>query len=134
MLHMRMSVVLDGLRITLFLIVGIVVFRYCMEKKCEGSNALEEFAALNRTLPSAVASASFVSSAPDGVCMEMLWWSDAIYLTASTISTVGYGDIVAHTQGEMIFCFVAQLLGVMLFGPVTSRHTTLTPKPRHNDM
>ena len=37
------------------------------------------------------------------------WW------TIVTITTVGYGDIAAHTTVERIFCFILMIIGVISF-------------------
>lgn len=40
----------------------------------------------------------------------------ALYWAAITLATVGYGDIVPHTDAERIFAMAAALLGVGVFG------------------
>ena len=39
----------------------------------------------------------------------------AFYWTVTTITTVGYGDILASTIGERIFCSIIMIIGVFLY-------------------
>jgi CRP-like cAMP-binding protein len=43
----------------------------------------------------------------------------ALYWAITTVSTVGYGDIIAWTEYERIFSFFATMLGVMVFGMIS---------------
>lgn len=40
----------------------------------------------------------------------------ALYWTTTTLTTVGYGDIVAHTDFEMLYAVVVMIIGVGLYG------------------
>ena len=39
-------------------------------------------------------------------------WEDSIYFTTSTITTVGYGDMVPHTQLGRVFTIPLMLIGI----------------------
>jgi len=39
----------------------------------------------------------------------------SIYFTVTTITTVGYGDISAHTTDERIYCIFLMITGVIAF-------------------
>ena len=43
-------------------------------------------------------------------------WLRAFYWGITTLTTVGYGDITASTNGEMVFASMAELVGTMVFG------------------
>jgi hypothetical protein len=49
----------------------------------------------------------------------------ALYWAATTVTTVGYGDISASTDIEMMFAFVAMVFGVMTFATVSGTLTTI---------
>jgi hypothetical protein len=49
----------------------------------------------------------------------------ALYWAATTVTTVGYGDISATTDVEMMFSFVAMIFGVMIFATVSGTLTTI---------
>lgn len=46
------------------------------------------------------------------VYLEGLHWFDALYLTITTMSTVGYGDVAPHTQGGRVFTIFLIIGGV----------------------
>jgi voltage-gated potassium channel len=39
-------------------------------------------------------------------------WLDSVYFTTSTITTVGYGDLVPHTQFGRMFTIPLMLIGI----------------------
>ena len=49
----------------------------------------------------------------------------AVYWAFTTLSTVGYGDIVAKTSSQMLFAAFTQLIGVGVFGFVLSNVASL---------
>jgi hypothetical protein len=49
----------------------------------------------------------------------------ALYWTFTTLTTVGYGDIVAKTSSQMFYAAGAQILGVAVFGYVLSNVASL---------
>ena len=46
-------------------------------------------------------------------------YSAAFYFTVATITTVGYGDILASTTVERIFAALFMIIGVILFSLAT---------------
>ena len=44
--------------------------------------------------------------------LEQLSLIDSLYLTVTTVSTVGYGDVVAKTMAGRIFTIILILFGV----------------------
>lgn len=50
------------------------------------------------------------------VSIEHLPWLDAIYLTITTITTVGYGDVVPATTAGKIFIILFMICGVVTAG------------------
>ena len=44
----------------------------------------------------------------------------SFYWSITVLSTVGYGDVTAHTNAEMIFSIFAELLGCMIFAKIIS--------------
>lgn len=49
----------------------------------------------------------------------------ALYWTLTTLTTIGYGDISAKTNGQMLFSSVAEVVGVGFFGYVLSNVASL---------
>jgi hypothetical protein len=43
-------------------------------------------------------------------------WLRSFYWGITTLTTVGFGDISASTEGEMLFAAFAELIGTMVFG------------------
>jgi hypothetical protein len=56
----------------------------------------------------------------------------SLYWAFTTMSTVGYGDIVATTQTEYVVCVFGMLIGATMFGyvigNVTAMMTTFDPE------
>jgi hypothetical protein len=63
----------------------------------------------------ALGSGSF-EGAPD----HLLVYVKAVYWTFTTLTTVGYGDIVARTIPQMLYACVVQVIGVGVFGYILS--------------
>lgn len=63
------------------------------------------------------------SSGPDPDAINE--YIKAIYWTFTTLTTVGYGDITAKTNLQMLFCCGTQVLGVGVFGFVLSNVASL---------
>ena len=42
-----------------------------------------------------------------------------MYYVVTTMSTVGYGDISAHTTAERIYCIMLMLVGVLSFNLIS---------------
>ena len=40
----------------------------------------------------------------------------SVYWASATLTSVGYGDVSAHSTREMVFALVVQLVGIMLCG------------------
>ena len=40
----------------------------------------------------------------------------SLYWASATLTSVGYGDVSAHDEREMVFALVVQLTGIMLYG------------------
>lgn len=47
--------------------------------------------------------------------VEHLTWINAFYFTVITLSTVGYGDIVPHTDAGKIFTIFYVFVGIVIF-------------------
>lgn len=47
--------------------------------------------------------------------VEHLSWLDSTYFTVITLATVGYGDIVPHTDAGKIFTIFYVFVGIVLF-------------------
>lgn len=47
--------------------------------------------------------------------VEKLSWLDSAYFTVITLATVGYGDIVPHTNAGKIFTMFYVFVGIVLF-------------------
>jgi len=47
------------------------------------------------------------------------------YFTVTTITTVGYGDISAHTTLERLFCIFLMIIGVIAFSFATGALSSL---------
>jgi Trk-type K+ transport system membrane component len=47
------------------------------------------------------------------------------YFTVTTITTVGYGDISAHTTAERLFCIFLMIIGVLAFSFSTGALSSL---------
>ena len=41
--------------------------------------------------------------------------ASSLYFTCTTITTVGYGDVLAQTTNEKVFCFLLMIIGVIGF-------------------
>mmetsp|Transcript_35283 Transcript_35283/g.110255 ORF Transcript_35283/g.110255 Transcript_35283/m.110255 type:complete len:762 (-) Transcript_35283:1164-3449(-) len=61
------------------------------------------------------------------VDMDVNWqYLCSIYWVVTTMSTVGFGDIVPVTDWEVLMCIVAQVLGATTFGFIVGNMSTLT--------
>ena len=56
---------------------------------------------------------------------ENLSLGDALWLTLTTITTVGYGDRTAKTNVEIIFCCILMIIGVIAYTMVISQLTII---------
>lgn len=67
-----------------------------------------------------------------GVCgikyFEQLPWGDALYFVVVTLATVGYGDIVPHTEVGRLFTIGLVAVGIVIMGYALSVLTTLQIK------
>lgn len=74
---------------------------------------------------------SWTNSFPD-VTDDSEFYFIGVYFTITTITTVGYGDISAHTTGERILCSILMLIGVVGYsyaiGSLSSLMSTLDAK------
>ena len=57
----------------------------------------------------------------DGVVQKYL---TSLYWSVTVLSTVGYGDVTAHTSSEMIFSIIAELCGCMVFASLIGALST----------
>jgi voltage-gated potassium channel len=61
--------------------------------------------------------------------MGMLDWSEGLYWSVITSTTVGYGDIVPYTPYGRLFGLFNAMLGVVLMGVVAGLIlSTLSPR------
>ena len=106
----------------LWLLIGMLVFRLDLQD-C-GEAALEEFFTLNMTADDPLANAEHVARTDFSGCEPHSWklglscgcyermtFSDSMYLTVVTISTVGYGDISPQSTAARCFALVYILVG-----------------------
>jgi hypothetical protein len=52
-------------------------------------------------------------------------YTAAFYWASTTITTVGYGDIVAHSGTERIVCSIVMIIGVFIYSYTTGSLTAL---------
>ena len=56
---------------------------------------------------------------------EISYYMTSFYWATTTITTVGYGDISAHNDLEMVFCTLVQIIGVSGFAFASSSLTSI---------
>ena len=63
--------------------------------------------------------------------MSVLDWSEGLYWSVMTLTTVGYGDIVPQTPYARMFALFTALLGATTLGVIAGLVLNLmTPRPR----
>jgi hypothetical protein len=60
------------------------------------------------------------SGSAAGVTDSAMIYAKAVYWAFTTLTTVGYGDIVAVTIPQMLYCCLVQVMGVGVFGYILS--------------
>jgi hypothetical protein len=61
----------------------------------------------------------------------LLLWNDAIYFSISTITTVGYGDIIPMSAWARATCMLEAIVGVFITIVFIARLASLPSKPRN---
>lgn len=51
---------------------------------------------------------------------EILSEGDGLYFAVTTVTGVGYGDLVPHTTGGRVVAMILQTVGVLLFGAIVA--------------
>ena len=59
----------------------------------------------------------------------LLLWNDAIYFSISTITTVGYGDIIPRSAWARATCMLEAIVGVFITIVFIARLASLPSKP-----
>jgi hypothetical protein len=52
-------------------------------------------------------------------------YSISLYWAVTTLTTVGYGDITAHSITEMVICCIVMIIGVFLYSYTIGSITNL---------